>query len=139
MVAGWSTSSSAVLVCTPKPTPVTMMVYLAGGTCVNTYSPLPFATAVNVCPFALSVSEIFAPGTSAPLGSLTTPRSEVFAFWENTRVAAERIQKSIHPFREFFTAVPPELILLQVFQKLLFWFEFGFLLQLFNKPYHGSF
>jgi hypothetical protein len=26
-----------------------------------------------------------------------------------------------------------------VFQKLLFWFEFGFLLQLFNKPYHGSF
>jgi hypothetical protein len=39
------------------------------------------------------------------------PRSEVVAFWPNARAAVERIQKSIHPFRECFTAVLQELVL----------------------------
>jgi hypothetical protein len=46
-----------------------------------------------------------------------TPRRDVFAFWADARVAVERIQKCIHPFREFFTAVPPELFHLQVFES----------------------
>jgi len=62
----------------------------------------------------VSVRVMAAPGTRAPVESFTVPRSEVVAFWANDKVAtddkvaAERIQKSIHPHRDFFTATPPE-------------------------------
>ncbi len=59
-------------------------------------------------PFALSVIETFAPGTSAPFGSLMMPRSEVLAFCATAKTAVERIPTSIHPFRECLTALPPE-------------------------------
>jgi hypothetical protein len=48
----------------------------------------------------------------APVESFTVPRSEVLAVWANAKVAAERIQKSIHTHRDFFTATPPEKLLL---------------------------
>jgi hypothetical protein len=35
---------------------------------------------VSVCPVALAKSLIVAPGTTAPVGSFTSPRSEVVAF-----------------------------------------------------------
>src|ERR1700739_2976010 len=44
-----------------------------------------------------------APGTKAPDGSLIVPRSEVVASWLNRGVAVERIHRSIHPSRDFFT------------------------------------
>jgi hypothetical protein len=47
----------------------------------------------------------------APLVSLTTPRSEVFVVWAEARVAMERMQHSIHPDRDVFTATPPEKML----------------------------
>ena len=45
------------------------------------YSPLSFVVATNFCPFALSSNVTVAPETKAPVGSLTTPRREVVAFW----------------------------------------------------------
>jgi hypothetical protein len=50
----------------------------------------------------------FAPGTSAPEGSLIVPRSEVVAIWLKQGATVERTQRSIHPDRDFFTAVPPK-------------------------------
>jgi hypothetical protein len=50
-----------------------------------------------------------APGTKAPDGSLIVPRSEVVAIWLSRGVAVERIQRSIHPSSDFFTAVPPKI------------------------------
>jgi hypothetical protein len=41
---------------------------------------LSFVVATNFCPFALSSNVTVAPGTTAPVGSLTTPRREVVAF-----------------------------------------------------------
>ena len=46
-----------------------------------------------------------APGTRAPVGSLTTPRSDVVAVWENAREAQVRMQHSIQPHRDRFTTV----------------------------------
>ena len=51
-----------------------------------------------------------APGTNAPLESFTTPRREVVAVWANARVAKERMQQSIHPERDRFTAAPPQVL-----------------------------
>jgi hypothetical protein len=76
------------------------------------YDPELVAVAVNVAPFAASTIVIFAPGTSAPLGSFTTPRSEVDAVWPNERVTVERIPMSIHPKIDRFTADPPKNFLL---------------------------
>jgi hypothetical protein len=43
---------------------------------------------------------------------LIVPRSEVVASWPKESVAVERIQRSIHPRRDFFTAFPPKNLLL---------------------------
>jgi hypothetical protein len=61
-----------------------------------------------VVPVALFVRVTFAPGTNAPLGSLMTPRSDVFADWADTREAVDRMQKSNHPQRDRFTTAPPK-------------------------------
>src|ERR1700722_4684201 len=49
-----------------------------------------------------------APGNKAPEGSLIVPRSEGVASWPNEGATVERIQRSIHPRRDFFTAKPPK-------------------------------
>jgi hypothetical protein len=62
-----------------------------------------------------------APGTRAPPGSLIVPRSEVVAVWAKTRIAEERMQKSIPPQKERFTSVPPKKQILRLRSPL--WFE----------------
>ncbi len=104
IVAGWLTSNSADLVWSPKPEASTTMIYLAGGIWANVYAPELSATADVVLPVALSVMVILAPGTRAPEGSLIVPRSDVVASWPKEGATAERIQRSIHPRRDFFTA-----------------------------------
>jgi hypothetical protein len=44
----------------------------------------------------------------APVVSFTAPRSEVLEVWAEARVAIERMQQSIHPHWDFFTATPPK-------------------------------
>src|SRR5580658_1843438 len=61
-------------------------------------------------PVAWSVSVTEAPATSAPLESFTTPRSEVVAVWPNAKGTMERMQQSIHPERDFFTAAPQKIV-----------------------------
>src|SRR4051812_37442105 len=86
------------------------MVYLAGGTCANTYWPSLLDSAVSFCPVEVAVRGILAPGTRAPAGSLMVPRSEVVATWEKIERDVERMQNSIHPQRDLFTSVPPKLL-----------------------------
>src|SRR5436305_4705889 len=108
MVAGWLTSNSALLDWLPKPCAVAVILYLAGGSCGNAYWPALLASAVRVWPLALFDRVILAAGTSAPLGSLMVPRSEVVAVWEKIGRDRERMQQSIHPHGDFFTSVPPK-------------------------------
>ena len=58
-------------------------------------------------PFAAFSSVTLAPGTSAPLGSFTAPRSEVDADWLKPVGVEERMHKSANPGRNRLTAVPP--------------------------------
>src|SRR3954470_10872275 len=106
MVAGWLTSSSGLLDWLPNPWAVAVILYLAGGSCGNTYWPALLASAVRVWPLALLDSVTLAPGTSAPLGSLMVPRRDVVAVWEKRERDAERMQQSIHPHGDLFTSVP---------------------------------
>ena len=87
-------------------------MYFAGGICAKVYKPEAFEVTVKVVPLVASTMLTLAPGTRAPLGSLTVPRSEVVADWPNKWVAVERIQISIHPEIDRFTADPPKLLAL---------------------------
>ena len=57
------------------------MMYLAGTIRRNSYSPVDLDVVVRCAPFVWLDSVIVAPGMRAPLGSRTTPRKEVVAFW----------------------------------------------------------
>src|SRR5271166_364178 len=86
------------------------MAYRAGGICAKTYSPALLVFALNLLSLALLTIVTFASGTSAPLGSLTVPRRDVVEVWADARMAAERMQLSIHPQCSRFTFVPPEVL-----------------------------
>src|SRR5665213_1011723 len=93
IVAGSFTSSSADFDWLPNPGAVTTTVYFAGGICCSWYSPSPFEVVTIFCPVAGAFSVIVAPGTTAPLGSLTTPRNDVVAFCAKP-VAVQRENKN---------------------------------------------
>ena len=56
-----------------KPSTSADTVYNPGGIEVNTYRPLLSEVAANLYPFCWSTSVTFAPGTTAPLGSVMLP------------------------------------------------------------------
>jgi hypothetical protein len=60
---------------------------------MNVYSPAALEVAFWVWPLAPLVSVTIAPGTTAPLGSFTTPRREVVATWA-TIVLAQASSKT---------------------------------------------
>ena len=70
---------------------------------------------------AASLNVTVAFGTSAPLGSLTVPRSEVVADWPKAKLHVKRMQKSIAPRWELFTSVPPERLQLQNWKLSFVW------------------
>src|SRR4029077_4072487 len=77
MVAGWLTSSSAVFACLPNPALVTVIVYLPGASCGNSYVPFWSVLRVMWEPVAALSRPTSAPASNAPEGSATVPRSEV--------------------------------------------------------------
>ena len=101
-VVGWLTSSSVCLVMAPKPGAVALTVYVAGDSCSKIYSPpLPTVT-LCVCRVAVLVSVTVAVGTSAPVGSVTAPRTEVVPFCAqlqrlnmNTKNAASDVRSDV--------------------------------------------
>jgi hypothetical protein len=60
-----------------NPAAVTVTVYVAGGICRNWYTPSWPEVTVRANPVCGSLSFTVAPGSTAPLGSLITPCSEV--------------------------------------------------------------
>src|SRR5665213_301531 len=84
------------------------MVYFAGAICWNSYEPLLPAVVLRTWPVSLLVRLTLAPGTRAPLGSLTAPRRDVVAVWADAREKGQRMQMSTQPHRDLFTSVPPK-------------------------------
>src|SRR6266849_6072340 len=55
-----------------------------------TYSPVELVVVVNVCPRSKSVTETFAPTTTAPEASCTVPTIAPVSFWAKARGAPAR-------------------------------------------------
>src|SRR6266852_9896870 len=55
-----------------------------------TYSPVELVVVVNVCPRSKSVTETFAPTTTAPEASCTVPTIAPASFWATARGAPAR-------------------------------------------------
>src|SRR3954470_16745223 len=61
--------------------------YVAGGTCWNWYSPFASVLVSRDVPWAGFLIVTVAPGTTAPLGSITVPRRDEVAVWVKAAVA----------------------------------------------------